>query len=86
MIKTSTVLKRMVSVSWKPIVFGVVSAVVISILSIIAEQYVGFDYDNTYWGLYAVLLSVLFIKSGYEITRNSIKYEQEMILKDLGKK
>lgn len=86
MIKNTTVIKRMAKASWKPIAFGVGSAVVISVLSLVAELYMGFDYDTTYWGLYAALILAFFIKSAYDITISNIKFEQEQLLRDLGKK
>ena len=86
MIKTTTVLKRMLQSMWKPILFGAVSALVITLLSVAAELYMSVDYTRTYLGLYIVLLITLMAKYGYDWTQSSIKYEQETMLKDLGKK
>ena len=85
MIKKTTVFKRMFAAGWKPIAFGVVSATVISLLSMTAEHYMGLDYNTVYWGSYAVLMLAFFLKAAYDTTLSNIKYEQEQLLRDLGK-
>jgi FtsH-binding integral membrane protein len=85
MIRKTTILKRMVLKTWKPLAFGILSAGSISLLATAAEYYLNTDYNTTYWSLYGVLIAGFFVKSAYDWTRMQIEFEQEKMLRDLGK-
>ena len=85
MIKNSTVIKRMVSKSWRPVVGTVLLITAISAASALAEQYLGWDYNAVYWGLFFAVFVGYALKISYDWTRMEIKLEQERMMRDLGK-
>lgn len=86
MIRKTTVLKRMVQNTWKPLTFGVLTTAVVSALSVAGEVYMGLDYNTTYWSLLGLVFAGCFAKGAYDWTRTQIEFEQEKLLRDLGKK
>ena len=86
MIRKTTVLKRMVQKTWKPLAFGILSAGSISLLATAAEYYLNTDYNTTYWSLLGLVFAGCFAKGAYDWTRTQIEFEQEKLLRDLGKK
>ena len=84
MIKTSTILKRMVVDLWKPVakIAGLVAAL---FLIVGAAQLLGYDGNTVYWNLLLIWFLRALVKIAYDITRDRIKIEQEQLMKDLGK-
>lgn len=77
------VLKRMAQKAVKPVLQITVLATAMTATSIAAEHYLGWDSFVVYWGLFAVIMLGIFLKTAYELAEIDIKYEQEKILRDI---
>jgi hypothetical protein len=84
--KSTTVIKRMVQDGWKPISIIVLTICVIALASISVENTFGIDRNIVYYGLVGLWFFGAILKWGYDATKSRIEYEQNKILRDLGKK
>lgn len=85
MIKHTTVIKRMIARGWKPALTIVGTITAISAASLFAEKTLGWDFDTVYWGLLTLVFVVGATKSYYDWQRMEIEFEQNKMLRDLGK-
>lgn len=85
MVKTSTVIKRMVSRSWKPALSIIGAIAVIMGTSTLAEAHLGWDFDTVYWSSLLALFIGYNLKGAYDWQKMEIKFEQEKLMRDLGK-
>ena len=86
MIKNSTVIKRMISKGWKPVLGLTALVAAITGVSAFAEKSLGWDFDTVYWGLYLAVFVGYGLKTAYDWQRMELKWEQEKMMRDLGKK
>jgi predicted membrane protein len=86
MIKTSTVIKRMVKDSWKPVSVIVGTVIAMVAVSQIAEHLTGVDSFTVYWGLILAWFVTVGIKWAFDAKRSQIEYEQKEMLRDLERK
>ena len=85
MIKSSTVIKRMVEKNWKPFLTAVIAVSVLTILSQLAERMFGYDQFAVYWTLAFIGFVGYAIKCSYDWNKMELKHEQERMMRDLGK-
>lgn len=85
MIKSSTVIKRMASKAWKPVLIIVGITAAITGVSVLAEKTLGWDYNTVYWGLFTALFVGSGIKAFYDWQKMELKFEQDKMMRELGK-
>jgi hypothetical protein len=83
MIKKTTVLKRMIKKGAPMVAFGVAFAATLTLLSIGAERFLGWDYNATYWGLFGLAFIAYLLKMAYDANRFAIEMEQKQMLRDI---
>lgn len=86
MIKHSTVIKRIIKDGWRPVLLGAAFITSITLGATAAEAFLGWDWGNTYWGLFLGSMFLWMLKSAYDWKKVEIEWEQEKMLRDLGKK
>jgi 3-phosphoglycerate kinase len=86
MIKSSTVIKRMISKNWKPVLAIVAGISAVSLISIGAGRYLDLDPNIVYWGLMAIVFFSAGIKWSYDWNKSAIEMEQKQMLRDIEKK
>lgn len=86
MIKNSTVFKRMIATTWKPITVGIFAIGTVTLISVAVGRYFDIDPNMIYWGMFLVILVGTGIKWSYDWHRSAIELEQKQLLRDLEKK
>lgn len=83
MVKTSTVIKRMVSAGWKPAVIIVSMVTAASLGSDWLASTYDLNRDVVYWSMIGLWFLFCMIKWSYETTRAIIQNEQNQLLRDI---
>lgn len=86
MIKRSTVFKRMIAKSWKPVLVGIGAIGIITLTSVLAGRYFDIDPNIIYWGMVLLILIGTGIKWYYDWNKSAIEMEQRQLMRDLEKK
>lgn len=84
--KSTTVIKRMLQDAWRPVGIIFLTLFVIGLASVLVENAFGIDRNIVYFGLVGLWFFSTILKWGYDATKSRIEYEQNKILRDLGKK
>lgn len=85
MIRTSTVIKRMVAKNWKPFLTAAFAVTLLSVISRMAEQMYGLDAFMVYWTLAFIGFIGFALKWSYDWNKMELRHEQERMMRDLGK-
>jgi hypothetical protein len=85
MIKSSTVIKRMIKDGYKPVLYITLIIGSISGASVASNHFLGWDAEITYWSLLVALFLFTGIKWSYECKKNEIEWEQKKMMQDLSK-
>ncbi len=85
MIKSSTVIKRMIEKNWRPFLFASFAVALLTIVSQIAEQIFGYDAFAVYWTLAFIGFVGYALKWSYDWNKMELRHEQERLMRDLGK-
>jgi hypothetical protein len=85
MIKSSTVIKRMVSKNWKPFLTATFAVLVLTFVSHSAEAIWGYDSFVVYWTLAFIGFVGYALKWSYDWNKMEIRHEQERLMRELGK-
>lgn len=86
MIKSSTVIKRMISKNWKPFLVATLAVTALSFVSHAAEAMYGYDAFAVYWTLAFIFFVGYALKWSYDWNKMEIQHEQERIMRELGQK
>ena len=86
MIKRSTVIKRMIKDTWKPVTYIVSMIVAVMLFSIGMSHAFGLDASMVYYSTLAVLALGFGIKWAYEWKKADIEFEQKQMLRDIERK
>lgn len=85
MIKSSTVIKRMIDKNWKPLLTAIFAVTLLTFVSRLAESMYGYDAFVVYWTLAFIGLIGFALKWSYDWNKLELRLEQERLMRDLGK-
>lgn len=86
MIKSSTVIKRMIKDSWKPVLTFAVGISAVVVTSVAAQKYIGWDANTVYWSILFVLFLIAGLKWTFDSKKSQIEFEQKQMLRDIERK
>jgi hypothetical protein len=86
MIKTTTVLRRMVTDHWKTAATVAGTVTIFMILSYLAEAMFGVSSTAVYWMLIMLWFVAVGAKWAFEAKRSQIDYERRQMLRDIERK
>lgn len=85
MIKSSTVIKRMIAKNWRPLLTAAFAVSLLTFISQMAEKMYGYDAFTVYWTLAFIGFISVAIKWSYDWNKMELRHEQERMMRDLGK-
>ena len=86
MIKSSTVIKRMIARTWKPATFAIGTIGSIAVISVVSGRYFDIEPNIIYWALILALFIATGLKWSYDWNKSAIEMEQKQMLRDIEKK
>ena len=86
MVKSSTVIKRAFSDAWRPALQGAAFMAAIIALGFVGQTLFGIDWYSISLNAFFLAMFVWGVKGWYDYKKWQIEFEQEQMLKTLGKK